>query len=69
MDNLNVQNTQPNSSYFLNVNTFKGMCSTHGSITDGLFKHFISLRHSFLEVKMKYDADSLVLKVCRFTVQ
>lgn len=37
-----------------------GMRSTHGSITDSLFKQFISLQHSFLNVKMKYNADSLI---------
>jgi hypothetical protein len=46
---------------------FKGLFYTHGFITKGLLKHFISLRSCFLKVKSKLNANYQSLNVCHFT--
>jgi hypothetical protein len=41
---------------------FKGFCCTYGVTTKCLFQHFVSLRRGFLKVKIRLQANSLLLR-------
>lgn len=50
MGDLKIQKPQSLATFDTFI-PFKDLCSTHGVVMKGLFKHFVSLGNSFLNVK------------------
>lgn len=66
ISNMNIQNPEPKFGHFWNVNTIHRFVFKSWHQRERLCKLLLCLRSSFLNFKLKFDANFLFLKVCHF---